>query len=89
MGSNMFNIIETQVDFAGKDMQNWVCLKNLVVSFLVSQSFGVEDRELLALLFIVFQMSCYCKCSVALPRGVVGCSAECDCDISLSYSLTF
>ena len=27
--------------------------------------------------------------SVALPRGAVGCSAVCDCGISLSYSLTF
>ena len=26
---------------------------------------------------------------MALPHGVVGCSAVYDCDISLSYSLTF
>ena len=25
--------------------------------------------------FIVFQVSCYCKCSVALPHGAVGLSA--------------
>ena len=28
-------------------------------------------------------------CCVALPRGAMGLSAVCDCDISLSYSLTF
>ena len=38
---------------------------------------------------IVLQMYCYCKCSVALPRGAVGWSAACDCGISGSYSLTF
>ena len=27
-------------------------------------------------------------CCVALPRGVMGLSAVCDCGISLSYSLT-
>ena len=26
-------------------------------------------------------------CCVALPRGAIGLSAVCDCDISLSYSL--
>ena len=26
---------------------------------------------------------------MALPQGAVGCSAVCDCGISLSYSLTF
>ena len=29
--------------------------------------------------FIIFQMSCYCKCFVALPHGAVGWSAVCDC----------
>ena len=32
--------------------------------------------------FIVFGMSCYCKCPVALPHVAVGWSAVCDCDIS-------
>ena len=32
--------------------------------------------------FIVFWMSCYCKCHVALPRGDMGWSAVCDCGIS-------
>ena len=32
--------------------------------------------------FIVFWLSCYCKCPVALPRGVRGWSAVCDYGIS-------
>ena len=32
--------------------------------------------------FIVLRMSCYCKCSVALPHGAMGWSAVCDCGIS-------
>ena len=39
--------------------------------------------------FIVFSMSCYCKCPVALPHGTVGWSAVCECRISWSYSITF
>ena len=32
--------------------------------------------------FIVFQMSCFCKCFVALLHGAVGWSAVSDCGIS-------
>ena len=32
--------------------------------------------------FIVFWMSCYCKCPIALPHGAVGWSAVCNCGIS-------
>ena len=32
--------------------------------------------------FIVFWMSCYCKCPVALPLGAMGRSAVCECGIS-------
>ena len=32
--------------------------------------------------FIVFWLSFYCKCSVALPHGAMGLSAVCDCGIS-------
>ena len=35
--------------------------------------------------FIVFWMSCYCKCVVALPHGAVGWYVVCDCGISWSY----
>ena len=31
--------------------------------------------------FIVFLISCYCKCPVALPHGAVGWSAVCECGI--------
>ena len=31
--------------------------------------------------FIVFWMSCYCKCSVALPQDAMGWSAVSDCGI--------
>ena len=37
--------------------------------------------ELVALLFLAFGMSCYCKCFVALPQGGMGWSALCDCGI--------
>ena len=37
--------------------------------------------------FIVFRMSCYCKCPVALPHSAMGGSAVCDYGVSLSYSL--
>ena len=39
--------------------------------------------------FIVLQMSCYCKCSVALPLTAMSWSAVCDCGISWSYSLFY
>ena len=32
--------------------------------------------------FIVFWMSCYCKCPVALHHGAVDGSVVCDCDTS-------
>ena len=46
-----------------------------------------EEERAGCFAFIVFPMSCYCKCSVTLPHGSVGCSAVCDCGISCSYSL--
>ena len=41
-----------------------------------------KKRKLVALLFIVLQMYCYYKCSVALPHGAVGQSVVCDFGIS-------
>ena len=51
------------------------------MSFLVLQSFwrGRERACACCFAFVVFQMSCYCKCPVALPHGVVDGSAVCDC----------
>ena len=39
-----------------------------------------EKADCLA--FIVLQMFCYCKCSVALSNNAVAESAMCDCGIS-------
>ena len=41
-----------------------------------------EEERAGYIAFIVFWMSCYCKCSVAQPHGAVGRSAVCDCGIS-------
>ena len=59
-----------------------------VMPFLVLQS-SLRGREGWLLTLIVFWMSCFCKCPVALPQGAVGWSAFCDCGISWSYSLNF
>ena len=40
------------------------------------------DRMRVIFAFIVFLMSCYFKCSVALPQSALGWSAVCDCGIS-------
>ena len=39
--------------------------------------------------FVVFWMSCRCCRSLTLPRGAMGWSLVCDCDISWWYSHTF
>ena len=41
-----------------------------------------EEEEAGCFAFIVLQMYCYYKCSVALPHGAMGWSAVCDCGIS-------
>ena len=51
------------------------------VSFLVFNHLEEEARAG-CFAFVVLRMSCYCICSVALPYGVVGWYAVCDCDIS-------
>ena len=51
----------------------------------IHSSFAIilkRKRKPVALFFIALQMSCYCKCSVALPHSAVGWSAVCDCGIS-------
>ena len=50
-------------------------------SILVLQS-SAPGRESWLLSFVVSQKSCYCECSVALPRGAVGWSLVCDGGIS-------
>ena len=48
-----------------------------------------EEERTDCFALVLFRMSCYYKCSMALPHGAVGWSAVCDCGISRSYSLTF
>ena len=48
-----------------------------------------EEEKAGCFAIIVLQMSCYYTCFVALPHGAVAWSAVCDCDISLSFSLSF
>ena len=36
-----------------------------------------EEKKAGYFAFIVLKMSCYCKCFVALPHGVLGWSAVC------------
>ena len=54
---------------------------NYFVSILVFQSLE-KDEKAGCFAVIVLQMSCYCKCSVTLPRGAMCWSAVCDCGIS-------
>ena len=53
-----------------------------VLLFVHSSFATIWTRKTELITFIVLWMSCYCKCSVALPHSAVGWSAECDCDIS-------
>ena len=52
------------------------------MSFLVLQIMSMGKRELVALLFFVFMVSCDDYCYVALPHGAVDSSAVSDCGIS-------
>ena len=51
------------------------------VFFLVCNHLD-EEESVGCFALTVFLMSCYYKCSVALPRVAVGWSAWCDCSIS-------
>ena len=51
------------------------------VFFLFCNQLEKEERAG-CFAFIVYQMSCYCKCSVTLPHDALGWSAVCDCGIS-------
>ena len=79
---------------------NWKLLLTLFVGALVFRAVlsGLSSLAFLlmgkreragCLTFIVFLVSCDCKCSVALPHVAVGWSAKCDCSISWLYSLAF
>ena len=64
----------------------WYALLHALSSFAIILT---RKKELVVFACIVFWMSCYCKCSVALPQGAVFFSAVFDCGISRSYSFTF
>ena len=57
-----------------------VSVMHYFVSILVLQS-SWRGRKSGSFAFIVLRLSCYCKCSVILPHGVMGWPAVCDCDI--------
>ena len=64
----------------------WICFDLYYFVFLhFFQSFWYE-RDSWLLSYFVFQMSCFCKCSVALPQVAIGWSAVCDCGICWSYT---
>ena len=56
-----------------------LCLSFFVMNCFVSFSHIEEKEKACFFAFIVLQMSCYCKCSVALPHGAMGWAAVCDC----------
>ena len=49
--------------------------------FLICNHLDEEERAS-CYAFIVFRISCFCICSVALTDVAVGLSAVCDCGIS-------
>ena len=51
------------------------------MSFLVCNHLDEEERAC-SFAIIIFRMSCYCQCSVALPHGAVGWPVVCECGIS-------
>ena len=57
----------------------WYALLGALPSFAIILK---RKRELGSFAFIVLRVSCYSKCSVALPRDVVGWSGVYDCCIS-------
>ena len=54
----------------------WYALLNVLSSF--ANILTRKKERVGCLAYIVLWMSCYCKCSVTLPRGAVGWSAVCD-----------
>ena len=63
----------------------------LLFSGLCPSSFAIilMERAGCFALTVYLMMSCDSHCSVALPHGIKGWSAVCECGISLSYLLAF
>ena len=59
----------------------WYALFYVLFSFAIILTKNQEERAG-CFVFVDFRMSCYCKCSVALPHGAAGGYAVCDCGIS-------
>ena len=60
-----------------------VCITNLDWYVLSNCSNDLDEEERAdCFVFIIFWMSCYYKCSVALSHSAVGWSAVCDCGIT-------
>ena len=59
-----------------------LCLYSFWYALLYVLSNLDEEEKVGCFAFIVFRVSCYCKCHVALHNGAVGLSANCDCGIS-------
>ena len=47
-----------------------------------------EEKKADCFVIIVLQMYCYYKCSVALPHGVMGWFAVCDCGILMIHTFS-
>ena len=60
----------------------FVCHALLCVHSSFATILKRKRKPVVLLAFIILQMYCYYKCSVALPHGAVGWSAVCDCGIS-------
>ena len=75
-----------------KDVNQTARMLRLVCAFVVCQppkSYFLASRLIFSIAFIVFWISCYCKCPVAYPHSASGWSVVFDCSIFLTYSLTF
>ena len=59
----------------------WSLIRYALLYVLSNFSISLTRKRERAV-FIVFWMSFYCKCPVALPHGAVGWSAVCGCGIS-------
>ena len=58
-----------------------LCLSLFYYALLCVHSSAIILKSIFAI--IVLRMYCYCKCSMVLPHGAMGWSAQCDCGIFL------
>ena len=77
----MNSFIISIIYFCFPEESDTVVFSQTAQKHLAIQSSGREEWAG-CFAFIVFWMSCFCKCSVTLPRAAVGWSAVSDCGIS-------